>query len=45
MLNRISASSLARIATSTAILALAVDARAAEELLKYPDLAGQWDGI
>jgi hypothetical protein len=43
MLNRISARSLARIATCTAILALAVlDARAAEELLKYPDLSGQW---
>jgi hypothetical protein len=42
MLNRISARTLARIATCTAILALAVpDARAADEL-KYPDLSGQW---
>jgi hypothetical protein len=35
--------SLARIATCTAILASAIlDARAANELLKYPDLSGQW---
>jgi hypothetical protein len=43
MLNRISARSLARVATCTAILALGVlDARAADEPLKYPDFSGQW---
>jgi hypothetical protein len=43
MLNRISARTLARVATCTAILASAIlDARAANELLKYPDLSGQW---
>jgi hypothetical protein len=43
MLNRISARTLAQIATCIAILALGVlDARAADELLKYPDLSGQW---
>ena len=43
MLNRISARTLARVATCTAILALGVlDARAADEPLKYPDLSGQW---
>lgn len=43
MLNRISARTLARAATCTAILALAVlDVRAGDAVLKYPDLSGQW---
>jgi hypothetical protein len=43
MLNRISGRTLARVATCAAILASAIlPARAANELLKYPDLSGQW---
>src|SRR5215469_9787371 len=43
MPNQIFSHSLARIATCTAILGSAIlDAQAANELLKYPDLSGQW---
>ena len=43
MPNEISARTLARIAICTAMLAITVlDARAADELVKYPDLSGQW---
>ena len=43
MPNQIFGHTLARIAICTAALALtALDARAADELLGYPDLSGQW---
>jgi hypothetical protein len=43
MPNQIFSQGLAQIATCAAILASAIlDARAANELLKYPDLSGQW---
>src|ERR1700730_515141 len=43
MPNQISAHTLTRIAICTSMLAITVlDARAAAELLKYPDFSGQW---
>src|SRR5258708_7709898 len=43
MPSQISARALSRIAVCTAMLAIAVlDARATDELLKYPDFSGQW---
>src|SRR5262245_9213444 len=43
MPDQIFSHTLARIAICTATLAITVlDARAADELLKYPDLSGRW---
>src|SRR6516162_8145284 len=43
MPNQISARTLARTATCTAILTLAaLDVRAADQFLRYPDFSGQW---